>query len=248
VNIAGEERFSLVDWPGRISAVVFTPGCNFDCYYCHNRILLGDTNACPRLEPAKTIAFLKQRQGLLDGVVISGGEPTLQPGLRDFIEEVCALGFDIKLDTNGTRPAILADLLERDLLDYVAMDIKGPWEKYEEICGTPVDLGAVEESVGLLLEGETDYEFRTTVAPPLTEDDMTEIGWRIRGAKRYFLQRFRRPAHEVYRHDPRLDVEPYPVDWFQRVLPALNKLVDHCETRGVDLPAQTPREAIAAEA
>ena len=196
MKIAAIQRSSFVDYPGKIAAVVFTPGCNLRCAYCHNRSLVdGIAHECPDLEKA-FFACLESRRGLLDAVVISGGEPTLQPDLAGFAGEVRALGFAAKLDTNGTNPAVLASLARAGLLDYVAMDVKATPKKYPAVCGVPVDMDAIEKSIKVLMQGTIEYEFRTTLVPQLTSEDILEIGESLRGARRYVLQQYRefRPA------------------------------------------------------
>ena len=143
MRIAGLERCSLIDYPGKMAAVVFTPGCNLDCFYCHNRTLLAPSATFNAIPFPDVLDWLRKRQGLLDAVVISGGEPTLQADLDDFVREVRAMDYAVKLDTNGTRPAVLAFLIDEGLLDYIAMDIKAPPDKYESICGVPVDHNAI---------------------------------------------------------------------------------------------------------
>ncbi|MBN1867998.1 anaerobic ribonucleoside-triphosphate reductase activating protein [Candidatus Sumerlaeota bacterium] len=201
MRIAGFEKCSLVDYPGKMAAVVFTPGCNMDCFYCHNRWIVSAGADFCAYDPEQVLEFLDTRNGLLDGVVITGGEPTLQPGLEEFIGRVRDLGYPVKLDTNGTNPARLGRLIERGLVDYVAMDLKAPLDSngshcdYESLCGSGIDLEAVEASVRLLLQGWVEYEFRTTVAPQLGRDDLMAIARSIRGARRYVLQQYRVPEY-----------------------------------------------------
>lgn len=197
MRIAGLDKTSVVDFPGKIAAVVFTPGCNLDCYYCHNRHLLAPGEQPVNHDPQDVLDFLATRVGLLDGVVVSGGEATLQPGLDDFLAAVRGLGFATKLDTNGTRPWMVRDLIDRDLVDFVAMDIKASFTGYDEITQTDVDRSAIEESIDLLMTSGVDYEFRTTFAPPLTAADIAQIAMRIRGAKQYALQQYRMPGRGV---------------------------------------------------
>ena len=208
--IGGVQKTSLVDFPHRVAAVVFTQGCNFRCGYCHNPDLLEIKQIChPELVSGSFsknafLSFLKTRIGKLDGVVISGGEPTLQSGLYDFIKEIKQMGFDIKLDTNGTNPKIVEKLLSDNLLDYIAMDIKAPLEKYPQIVnivslseGEEVRervnfvLNNIQKSIALIMQSKIDYEFRTTVLKSqLSYDDFDKIGQMIKGAKRYYLQKF----------------------------------------------------------
>lgn len=197
MRIAGIDKTSVVDFPGKIAAVVFTPGCNLDCYYCHNRHLLAPGEQPVNHDPQDVLDFLATRVGLLDGVVVSGGEATLQPGLDDFVTAVQKLGFETKLDTNGTRPWIVRDLIDRGLVDFVAMDIKAAFTGYDEITQTDVDRSAIEETIDLLMSSGVDYEFRTTFAPPLTAADVAQIAMRIRGAKQYALQQYRMPGRGV---------------------------------------------------
>lgn len=197
MRIAGIDKTSVVDFPGKIAAVVFTPGCNFDCWYCHNRHLLAPGEQPVNHDPQDVLDFLATRVGLLDGVVVSGGEATLQPGLDDFLAAVHKLGFATKLDTNGTRPWILRDLIDRGLVDFVAMDIKAAFAGYDEITQADVDRAAIEETIDLLMACGVDYEFRTTFAPPLTAADIAQIAMRIRGAKQYALQQYRVPGRGV---------------------------------------------------
>ena len=175
--ISGLQKMTLLDYPGKVACTVFLQGCNFRCPFCHNSDLLGKDG--PETIPVETLmAFLKKRVGLLDAVCITGGEPTLQKDLPDLIRQIKDLGFLVKLDTNGSRPAVLKALAEEKLIDYVAMDIKNCPDRYGETVGMPnMDLGGVEESARYLLEGHVDYEFRTTVADQLhNEADMQHMG------------------------------------------------------------------------
>ena len=190
MKINGLQKNSFVDYPGKISAVLFTPGCNMDCFYCHNRLLL-DSSYEKIITSDEVLSFLQSRKGFLDGVVVSGGEPTLQKGLLPFLRSVKSLGYPIKLDTNGTNPDVVENLLDKGLLDYIAMDFKAPLQKYKEICRTEVDLGNILRSVDLLINSGIDYEFRTTLAQGLDLGDIMEIAKEISGAKCYVLQRCR---------------------------------------------------------
>ncbi len=163
--IAGLQKCTLLDYPNRVACTVFLPGCNFRCPYCHNFELTQKPE--PVMDDEGLLAFLRGRQGLLQGVCVTGGEPTLQPRLPRLLERIRALGFAVKLDTNGSRPEVLRDLLEAGLVDYVAMDIKSSPAGYAAACGAVVDCEKISQSVRLLLEGQVDYELRTTVAHPL---------------------------------------------------------------------------------
>jgi pyruvate formate lyase activating enzyme len=202
-----------------------------NCAYCHNRELLTRGNS-PRIPVESVLATLRTRRGFLDGLVISGGEPTLQEGLESFIREVRSMGFAVKLDTNGTRPRVLKRLLSEGLLDYVAMDAKAPYGLYEDVCGGPVDLDAVHESVRCLVKSSTPFEFRTTVLPYFRPRDIADIGAAIHGAPRYVLQQFR-PDKEIALRDPRLAEPPHTAQWFDARVAELNPQFPDVLTRGV---------------
>src|SRR5690554_3654839 len=173
--VSGMVKSSLIDFPERIACVLFTQGCNWDCYYCHNRELIPRVPGIggpAQIPTEQVLAFLRSRVGLLDSVVISGGEPTLHASLADFIRAIRALGFAVKLDTNGSHPEVVQQLLRAELLDYVALDIKGPWEKYGQICGPAADYRAVQRTLRLLQQSSIGWEARTTMCPSLSEDDL----------------------------------------------------------------------------
>ena len=177
MKISGLQKMTLLDYPGKVACTVFLQGCNFRCPFCHNSDLLG--GVAPDEIPVETLmAFLKKRVGLLDAVCITGGEPTLQNDLDALLEQIKSLGYLVKLDTNGTRPAMVKDLVARGLVDYIAMDIKNSAEKYGHTAGVPkMDMTAIEETMQFLLQGTVSYEFRTTVVAQLhTAQDMESIG------------------------------------------------------------------------
>lgn len=177
MKISGLQKMTLLDYPGKVACTVFTQGCNFRCPFCHNSDLLGAEGSY-RVETEELMAFLKKRVGLLDAVCITGGEPTLQKDLPDLLEQIKALGYLVKLDTNGTRPQVVKELVERKLVDYVAMDIKNSPDRYSETAGLArMELTALEETMQFLMEGSVDFEFRTTVVAELhSAEDMQEIG------------------------------------------------------------------------
>ncbi len=191
MKIGGFQKVSLIDYPGRISAVVFTQGCNFRCPYCHNPELV-DPERFEGLSPeAEILTFLEKRKGRLDAVVITGGEPTLQPELIPFIIHLKAMGYRIKLDTNGALPDVLEEMLGRKLLDYVAMDIKAPLERYSEVTKTKTDGQRILKSISLIMSSGVDYEFRTTaVKSLLAPGDLDKIARLVPGAMRFVLQKF----------------------------------------------------------
>lgn len=192
MKIGGLQKLTLLDYPDVMACIVFTEGCNFRCPFCHNAsLVLGGADGGAPTED-EVLAFLRKRRGLLDGVVVTGGEPLIWQDAEDFLVEVRKLGYKIKLDTNGSMPERLRGLIERGRVDYVAMDIKNSPRRYDETAGRHVEIGAILESAALLLEGRVDYEFRTTVVKPLFDADcFREIGAVIKGAKKYFLQKFK---------------------------------------------------------
>ena len=190
MRIQGLQRLTLLDFPERTACTVFTAGCNFRCPFCHNASLVVDIPKEPELSEEEFFSFLGKRKGILDGVCISGGEPLLQPDIENFMRKIKDMGFAIKLDTNGSFPEKLKSLVEKGLVDYVAMDIKNSPEKYPITCGGD-HLEAVKESVALLMNRGVEYEFRTTVVRQLhTPEDMEKIGVWLSGAKRYYIQQF----------------------------------------------------------
>lgn len=167
MKISGLQKMTLLDYPGKVACTVFLGGCNFRCPFCHNSELLGQ-DAPQFMTDEEFFAFLHKRQGLLEAVCISGGEPTLQPNLSEFIGKIKELNFLVKLDTNGYKPNVLRQLLQAGLLDYVAMDVKNDLEHYPLTCGlSSMDINAIQESLSLLLQGKIEYELRTTVAEQL---------------------------------------------------------------------------------
>ena len=191
MKIGGFQKNSMIDFPGLISSVIFTSGCNFVCPYCHNPDLAAGRlpEGADPIDEEEVFAFLKKRQGLIDGVVITGGEPTLQPDLERVITRIRALGFKVKLDTNGSRPETVEALLDKGLLDFVAMDIKSDLDGYRLAAGERFDTKMVRKSVRIIMAKAPAYEFRTTcVKPLLTKEKMADIGEMIEGAKNYILQ------------------------------------------------------------
>ena len=191
MKIHGLQKMTLLDFPGRVACTVFFGGCDMRCPFCHNAELL-DGSAPPVMTDDELLAFLKKRQGLLDGVAITGGEPLLQKDLPELAGRIQELGYPVKLDTNGTHPERLGKMIRDGLVQYVAMDIKNSPERYAETAGLEtLDLAPIRESVSLLMDGAADYEFRTTTVAELHDDSSFEqIGQWIRGARRYYLQRF----------------------------------------------------------
>jgi len=182
---------TLLDFPGHVACTVFLGGCDFRCPFCHN-YELAEATAQPVMEEEELLSFLQKRQGLLDGVAFTGGEPCLYTGIPDLFQRIRQMGFAIKLDTNGCHPDLLRRIFDKNLADYVAMDIKNSPEKYAQTAGVDhADLEKIRESIGLIMERSPDYEFRTTVVDELhEEEDFPKMGEMIRGAGKYFLQGF----------------------------------------------------------
>ena len=189
LNIQGIQKTTLLDYPGCVASTVFLGGCNMRCPFCHNMNIVTSPGPGPYTEE-DVLQFLSGRRGILDGVCITGGEPTLYDELPDFAKLIKGMGFKVKLDTNGTNPVLLKDLIDRGIVDYIAMDIKSSFAKYETACGIPgIKLTPIKESIDILINGKTDYEFRTTAVEEfLEEEDIDAIGIMLKGARRYYLQ------------------------------------------------------------
>ncbi len=192
MKICGFQKMTLLDYPGKVACTVFAGGCNLRCPFCHNALLVTEVADTEEIDPDYIFDYLKKRQGILEGVALTGGEPLLYPDAGRFIEKVRALGYAVKLDTNGTRPEHLKELVNAGLVDYVAIDVKNSKEKYGMTVGIPdFSTADVEESIGFLLSGKVPYEFRTTVVREFhTPEDIGKIGQWIEGADRDFLQKF----------------------------------------------------------
>lgn len=200
--IGGLEKLSLLDYPDHLAAIIFTQGCNFRCHFCYNPMLVlpregedeknNKEKGFPPLSTEDLFLFLRERYGRLDGVVITGGEPTLHPDLPDFIRQIKAIGYDVKLDTNGTNPKMLASLIKDGLIDYIAMDLKAPFAKYENTVGVATDYNNLKKSVKMIIKSGLPHEFRTTVVPGLIEkEDFKVMGDSIKGAQKWYLQTFK---------------------------------------------------------
>ncbi|MFH0954682.1 MAG: anaerobic ribonucleoside-triphosphate reductase activating protein [Candidatus Micrarchaeota archaeon] len=187
VAIFSVQKTTLQDFPDKIAAIVFLAGCNFRCVYCHNPAAI---NGKPNVSEKEFFAFLESRTGKLQGIVVSGGEPTIYPDLPEFISKIKQMGFLAKLDTNGSNPEMLEKLFSRRLLDYVAMDVKAPFAKYPAISAVRGMTAKLKKSIRLVMRSKVDYEFKTTVHPSLSRTDLLAVGKYIKGAKRFFLQHY----------------------------------------------------------
>lgn len=222
---------SLIDYPGHVAGVVFVGGCNLRCGYCYNADLVLHPDARPAIPVDRLVADLERRLGFVDGVVLTGGEPTLYPDLIGLLRTFRAMGLAVKLDTNGSRPDVLREWLDEGVVQYVAMDIKASPARYSSVAGRPVDTEAISASLDLLRASGCPHEFRTTVAPTLLEvKDVEEIARWIAGPSPYFLQQFR-PGGCL---DPRLDtVEPYAASALEEMATVARIYLDHVHLRGV---------------
>ena len=229
MNIHGLQKMTLLDFPGRVACTVFLGGCDLHCPFCHNAELI-DGTAKPVMDETELLPFLEKRKGLLDGVAFTGGEPTLRADLPDLFRRIRAMGYPIKLDTNGMHPDRLKALIDEGLVDYVAMDIKNSPQQYAHTCGLEtMDLTPVKESVELLKTGAVDYEFRTTVVDELhTLADFEAIAEWIAGAKRYFLQAFTDRDTVVYENFHAPDKE-----CMETYAAAVRKTVQEVALRGI---------------
>lgn len=193
MHIGGLQKNSMIDYPGKLACVLFLSGCNFDCPYCHNPQLATGCAACPNyLKGEKFFDFLEERKGFLDGVVISGGEPTLQDDLLSLCEKIKNMGYPVKLDTNGSRPKIIKKLIDSGLIDYLAMDIKTDPADYSPLIKKEINCTQLLSSIRLIMESNIPYEFKTTCIRPLINEEVIErIAHMIQGARLYALQKFR---------------------------------------------------------
>ena len=232
--ISGLQKLTLLDFPGHTACTVFTGGCNLRCPFCHNAVLVTDAASVETIPEEEFFAFLKKRQGVLSGVAITGGEPLLQPDIRSFIEKVRALGYKIKLDTNGFFPERFIPLAEAGLVDYAAVDIKNCKRRYAETCGREaLDLAPIEETVRYLMEDHVDYEFRTTIVRAFHgKEEIEEIGTWIRGAKRWFLQNFT-DSGDLVGGIPEEGLREVPKQELLSMLEEARKFVTAAAVRGV---------------
>jgi len=233
MEIGGLQKLTLIDYPGRLACTVFTIGCNFKCQFCYSPELVIPERIKnqPRISEADFFNFLKDREELLEGVVICGGEPTIHKDLPDFIKKIKKMGFLVKLDTNGSNPKVLEKLIKDGLIDYVAVDIKAPKRKYKKVVGKKINIKDIEKSIEILKESEIDYEFRTTIVPTLLDKkDIVKIARWIGPGKRYFLQNFR--AEKTI--NPKFEkIRSYPDDYLLEIKKAISPFFDVCEIRGI---------------
>ncbi len=231
MKIGGFQKLTLIDYPGRIAATVFLTGCNFRCPFCYSSelVLPEKIKNQPKISEKDFFNFLKERKELIEGIVLCGGEPTISKGLIPLIKKIKKMGFSVKLDTNGSDPKLLKTLIDKKLVDYIAMDIKGPKERYNNFSGTKADVKKIQKSIDILKEGKVDYEFRSTIVPTLhKKEDVIEMAKWIRGAKRYYLQNFR--SEKTI--DPKFEkIKPYPQEYLLEIQKAISPFFEICQVR-----------------
>ncbi|MDD3725750.1 MAG: anaerobic ribonucleoside-triphosphate reductase activating protein [Candidatus Ratteibacteria bacterium] len=229
MKIGGLQKTSLIEFPGRLSCIIFIQRCNFRCPYCHNPELVLPEKFLPLLDNSEVLSFLEKRTKYLDGVVITGGEPCIDDDLLPFVRKLKGMGYAIKIDTNGSFPEVLQDIIAEGLVDYIAMDVKGPPEKYSVVAGVDVDVEKIKASISLIVKGNVPYEFRTTVVKELLDiSDFEGIGKLIKGARHFYLQRFV-PSKTV---DPAmLSSHTYSDTEFEEIRTVMLKYVERCEIR-----------------
>ena len=230
MKIGGLQKVSLIEYPGEVCAVVFSQGCNFRCPYCHNPELVDPDLYGQCLTEEGFFSFLNKRKGKLDAVTITGGEPTIQPDLLPFIKHIKRVGYLIKIDTNGSHPDVLAKLIKDKLVNYIAMDVKGPLKKYGAITGVQIHQDMIKRSIEMIMHAGIEYEFRTTVVKSqLTKGDLFNIGKLIKNARLYVLQ----PFVPVKTLDRRLLAETtYSDEEFEKIRKRLEKDISHVAVRG----------------
>jgi len=231
MQIGGLQKLTLIDYPGRLAATVFLCGCNFRCPWCYSSelVLPEKIKNQPKISEKEFFDFLKERKTLLEGLVLCGGEPTYHKELPDLIKKIKKLGFLVKLDTNGSNPKMIKKLIDNKLIDYVAMDVKLPKERYPKIYGKRVKIKNIEESIKILKNEKIDSEFRTTVVPTiLKKEDILKIARWISPAKKYYLQNFR-PEKTI---DPKFEkIKPYPQEYLLEIQKAISPFFEICQIR-----------------
>ena len=232
MNIKGLFKTSLVDYPGKVSSVIFIGGCNLSCGYCHNPELALNSPALGKIEDNEVLAFLAKRKGLIDGVTISGGEPAMDRGLIPFLEKVKSLGLFVKLDSNGFFPRVISECIEKQLIDYSAIDVKTSPEKYPLLTGKDVSFREILATLDILKKSSIDYEIRTTCVPDfVTVDDIKKIGENVGRVKKYFLQQFVNINTLLDSTVQKLN--PYKTDYLNELKAEAEKFSDKCVIRGI---------------
>lgn len=228
MKIGGLREVTLMDYPNHIAATVFTRGCNLSCPFCHNSELIKSEGYT--ISEKKIIDFLTKRKRLLEGVVITGGEPTVQEDIGSFLKRIKKLDYKIKLDSNGTKPLVIKKLIDRDLVDYLAMDIKTSPQKYKKACGVGVDFENIRKSINII-KGMNNYEFRITAVPGLVdENDISEISKLLQGAKKLYIQQFRSKETLVPSYS---DKKPFTEETLERFKNIAEQFIEECQIRNI---------------
>jgi len=230
MKIGGFQKTSLLDFPDKISTIIWTVGCNFRCPFCYNsNLVLGKVGLVPESE---ILSYLEKRKGILEGLVISGGEPLMQKDIDKFTEKVKKIGYEIKIDTNGMYPQKLKELIDKKLVDYVSMDVKAPKNKYDALSGVKTDIKKIENSIKIIKESAPDYEFKTTFAPGLlTKEDIISIAKWIKGSKKFYLQQFKSDVPLISANLQ--ETKSYSNDILIETLNDIKSYFDICEVRGL---------------
>lgn len=233
VKFGGFQKTSLVDYPDEICTILFTIGCNFRCPYCHNKELVEPELFPNEIPEDYLLGFLKERKKYIDAVTITGGEPTIHKDLPEFIKKVKALGFKVKVDTNGTNPEMIKYLIENKLVDFIAMDYKAPIKKYQEVVRAKFDIKKIEKTKELIMKSGIDYEFRVTVVPTLlTIEDIIQIGEELKGAKQVWIQQFENKHGNVLDKEF-LTIKPYRMSEIKEMVKAIKDKVQAVDARGI---------------
>lgn len=232
MEFKGFERLSLIEWPGKVVAVAFAPGCNMRCPYCQNRDLIINPENIPTIKEGEIIKRLKSRRKWLDGLILSGGEPTIHSDLPAFAQKIKKTEFKLGLETNGSNFEMLDRLINQELIDYIAMDVKAPLneEKYREVCRSKISITNIKKSIKKIKESGIDHEFRTTIVPGLlSTDDIIKIVRELKGAEKYYIQQFN-PENTL---DKELEkVKPYSSEKLKEVSEKISREFKKCEVRG----------------
>ncbi len=230
MKIGGFQKTSLLDYPDKISSIVWTIGCNLNCPFCYNTELVHET--AQSIDVKQIITHLKKRKGIIEALVISGGEPFLQKDLDLFCKKIKKINILIKVDTNGTFPDKLNELIENKLVDYIAVDIKAPKNKYAKLTGGKIDIKDIQKTIDTLQKSQIDYEFKTTIVPKfLTKKDILEIGKWLKGSKKYYLQQFKNEMPVL--SEELKYVKPYDKKYIFEIIEEIKPLFEYCNARGV---------------
>lgn len=230
MKIGGFQKTSLLDYPEEISAIIWTVGCNFNCPFCYNKDIVD--GKVDLISEEEILDFLEKRKGLITGLVISGGEPLMQKDIVSFTSKVKKMGYLIKIDTNGMFPDKLKELIDKKLVDYIAMDLKAPCSKYNKLAGKNIDCKKIKKSIKIIKESNIDYEFKTTFVPELLKkEDIIEIGKELKNSNRFYLQQFKNDVPLL--SENLLDITPYKKEYFDETINEIKPFFKNCEMRGL---------------